>query len=177
MSDASLGPSSFIVLGFLAQHGPATSYELKRWADQSVGNFWTFPRSQLYAEPQRLVGLGLISESQEDDGRRRRLYTTLEAGRQALQTWLKAPAGTGELRDPGLLKLHFSAQGPEGTAQALAAEQLALHRARLADYQAMQRSHPESGASLTLGMGLRYEAVSVDFWEEILAGEQASSEG
>ena len=65
MSDTSLSPSSFIVLGLIAQHGPSTSYDLKRCADESVGYFWHFPRSQLYAEPQRLVGLGLLREEQE----------------------------------------------------------------------------------------------------------------
>ena len=58
MNDASaasaLGHSAYIVLGLIGLFGPGTSYDLKRWADGSVGYFWTFPRSQLYAEPQRL---------------------------------------------------------------------------------------------------------------------------
>jgi hypothetical protein len=37
----------------IAAYGPATSYEIKKWADDSVGYFWPFSRSQLYAEPRR----------------------------------------------------------------------------------------------------------------------------
>ena len=124
------------MLGLLGQCGPGTSYDLKRWADESVGNFWTFPRSQLYAEPQRLAALGLLEETQEDGGRRRRTYQVTAAGTAALQSWLSEPAGFPELRDLGLLKLFFAEQGTPQQVQRLAAEQLDLHRARLADYDA-----------------------------------------
>ena len=164
-----LGPSSYIVLGLLSQCGPGTSYDLKRWADTSVGNFWTFPRSQLYAEPQRLTRLGLLNEAQEEGGRRRRTYQVTPAGRAALQSWLSQPAGFPELRDLGLLKLFFADQGSSQQVRQLAAEQLALHRARLADYE---RQAPElpSGllAAQPLQMGLLYERASIAFWTELL---------
>lgn len=171
MNDASpaLGPSSYIVLGLLGQCGPGTSYDLKRWADTSVGNFWTFPRSQLYAEPQRLAGLGLLEERQEESGRRKRTYQITEAGREALQTWLSEPAGFPELRDLGLLKLFFAEQGTPQQVRQLAAEQLALHRARLAAYE---RQAPELPPGLLaaqpLQMGLLYERASIAFWTELL---------
>ncbi|CAM3537140.1 PadR family transcriptional regulator [Deinococcus frigens] len=167
MSDASLGPSSYIVLGLIAQCGAATSYDLKRQADESVGYFWNFPRSQLYAEPQRLVGLGLLSEQQEDGGRRRRTYAMTPEGRAALQHWLAAPAGMPELRDPGLLKLFFIDQAGNGALEALAAEQLALHRARLSEYRELEQQHGPGGIGATLKMGHLYERASIAFWLEL----------
>lgn len=164
-----LGPSAYIVLGLLSQCGPGTSYDLKRWADESVGYFWTFPRSQLYAEPQRLTALGLLAEAQEEGGRRRRTYSVTPAGKAALQDWLAQPAGFPELRDLGLLKLFFSEQGiPDGVAR-LAAEQLQLHRARLQEYERVQAMGHHASAELQpLRMGLLYERASIAFWAEVL---------
>jgi PadR family transcriptional regulator AphA len=177
-SDASLGPSSYIVLGFLAQYGPGTSYDLKRWADESVGYFWTFPRSQLYAEPQRLAALGLLEEAQEDGGRRRRTYSVTPAGTSALEVWMAHPAGFPELRDLGLLKLFFSAQGNLRDMARLAAEQLALHRARLEEYEQLCSLPPVNGSEvLPLRMGLLYERASVAFWTEVLDRKAADGAG
>ncbi|PNY82119.1 PadR family transcriptional regulator [Deinococcus koreensis] len=172
MTDASLGPSAYIVLGFIARCGPSTSYDLKRWADGSVGYFWTFPRSQLYAEPQRLSDLGLLSESQEEGGRRRRLYTVTGAGQRALEDWLRSPAGFPELRDPGLLRMFFMEAGDPAPLRALAQEQLALHRARLAEYETQAAQHgpgPQPLSRRTLRMGFLYEHANITFWEEVLA--------
>ncbi|UBV44719.1 PadR family transcriptional regulator (plasmid) [Deinococcus taeanensis] len=172
MPEASLGPSAYIVLGILAQCGPLTSYDLKRQVDGSVGYFWSFPRSQLYAEPQRLAALGLLTETQEETGRRRRTYTLNPAGRTALTEWLRRPAGEVELRDPGLLKLFFVSQGPPGTRQALAAEQLALHHARLQIYEHLTTQLKAETAADTrtepLRMGILYERASLAFWTTVL---------
>lgn len=177
MSNATLGPSSFIVLGLLAQRGAGTSYELKRWADESVGYFWTFPRSQLYAEPQRLVALGLLTEQQEQSGRRKRVFQLTEKGRAALNEWLKTPAGMPELRDLGLLKLLFMERQDETALRALAQEQLGLHQARLAEYDRVQQAWKGDAEAQdplrTLRMGFLYERANIAFWTEML--EQTDS--
>ncbi len=175
MTDASprLNPISAIVLGLLADHGPSTSYDLKRHVDDTVGHFWSFPHSQLYAEPRRLAELGLLTEQQEEGGRRRRLYHLTDAGHAALRGWLATPAGEGELRDPGLLRLFFAAHGTPEQRRALAAEQGNLHAARLAEYQrawasigTTLRQHP---STYPLRMGLLYEEASLRFWQEVEA--------
>ena len=60
MSNDKLTPTSYLVLGLIALLGRATSYDLKAMVGRSIGYFWTFPHSQLYAEPDRLVGMGLL---------------------------------------------------------------------------------------------------------------------
>ncbi|GHF64398.1 DNA-binding PadR family transcriptional regulator [Deinococcus metalli] len=179
MSDATLGPSSYIVLGLLAGCGGGTSYDLKRWADTSVGYFWTFPRSQLYAEPQRLTDLGLLSAEQEEGGRRRRLYTVTPAGLAALQAWLSTPAGQPELRDEGLLKLFFSDHAAPETVARLAGGQLALHRQRLAEYEAIHTAEhaPGMNGRRPLDMGLLYERAAVAFWSEVQTSSGAPVSG
>lgn len=171
MSEASLGPSAYIVLGFLARCGALTSYDLKRLVDGSVGYFWSFPRSQLYAEPQRLAALGLLSETQEDAGRRKRLYQITEKGRAVLREWLLTPAGSPELRDPGLLRMFFMSGTDKAGLHALAQEQLAVHRARLSEYETQARLHgpgPHEPFLHTLRMGFLYEQANLQFWTEVL---------
>ena len=63
----------------------------------SVGFMWSFPHSALYAEPARLVHLGLLTEVREEHGRRRRLYALTGEGRSELERLaaraaLRAPA-------------------------------------------------------------------------------------
>src|SRR5690242_916722 len=85
-----LSPISYVVLGLVAA-GATTPYDMKQTAARSVGYFWNFPHSQLYAEPSRLAGLGLLSEERETRGRRRRVYTLAPEGRKALDEWLREP--------------------------------------------------------------------------------------
>ena len=178
MSETSLGPSAYIVLGFLAYDGPATSYDIKRWVDESVGYFWSFPRSQLYAEPQRLTELGLLTQSQEDSGRRKRTYTITQAGQEALRAWLLSPAGFPELRDPGLLRMFFMGPSDAATLRTLAQDQLALHRARLTEYEQIatrQGNQPLEPSQRTLRMGFLLEQANIIFWTEILEAYDGSA--
>ena len=174
MNTSSLSPSSYVILGLLATCGPATPYELKKLVDDSIGYFWSFPRAQLYVEPERLVSLGLLMERREEGGRRRRVYSITDAGRAALLAWLADETTISvELRDAGLLKLRFAGLlEPERVAR-LARAQAALHRQRLEEYERIATSIALDGESVpsdlskdTLRMGLAYERLSIAFWEE-----------
>ena len=177
MSTEPLTPTSYLVLGLLAREGPSTPYALKRHVAATLGHFWSFPHSLLYGEPARLAGLGLLREQREADGRRRRIFSLTAAGQAALQAWLSRPSHEPtELRDPGLLQLFFADLGPPEARLAIAAEQLAIHRAKLADYEEDQRLErgPAGGGpgqrtaerwhGETVRMGLLYERAAVDFW-------------
>ncbi len=161
-----LTSTSYIVLGLLSMFvGEATPYDLKRMASVSVGQFWTLPHSQLYSEPARLAQAGYLTENQEQDGRRRKLYSLTATGRQALGEWLHV--FTPEpyvLRDPALLKLFFGANAHD-----LAEGQLATHRQKLAEYEAYAALDPGTGARgpwQALDLGIRHERETIAFWEE-----------
>jgi len=185
MSSAQLRPTSYLVLGLLAREGPSTPYDLKRRVNATLGHVWSFPHTLLYTEPSRLVELGLATERREQHGRRRRLFSITDAGVAALRGWLARPSiEPTELRDLGLLQLFFTDLGsPEDRAR-IAAQELALHRARLTEYEGMQRREPresvgeasrsadrtaERWRGETLRMGILYERAAVTFWEEIAA--------
>ena len=169
--DISLNPVSYVVLGFAAEQSPVTSYDLKQMVAGSVGYFWPFPHSQLYAEPGRLVSAGLLDEDVEDHGRRRRLYRITPSGRSALRKWIGEPTSdTTEVRDLGLLKLFFAASGTPEDVAALAAEQAAAHRSMRAEYDALHESIPDDAGEwelATLELGRRFERLMIDFWAEV----------
>ncbi len=169
-----LTPVSYLVLGLVGRAGHATSYDMKRWAGQSVGNFWSFPHSQLYSEPARLAEAGLLEGRQEQAGRRRRTYSLTEQGAEALRSWLREPTDDPpQIRDLALLKLYFGQfLSPEEVA-AHARVQEAAHRARLAAFIAVDAHladhDPETIAHsrAALRLGLLSEEAFVRFWSEI----------
>lgn len=184
---AQLTPTSYLVLGLCAREGQSTPYDLKRHVAATIGHSWSFPRALLYKEPPRLAELGLLTEERELKGRRRRFFTITDAGRAALRAWLGRPSREPtELRDLALLQLFFADLEPTSARLAIAEEQLAVHRAQLAKYEAGQRSEGGSAggpgaASLsiehwrgvTLPMGLLYERAAIEFWEGVAAGVTA----
>jgi DNA-binding PadR family transcriptional regulator len=179
MSRSTLTPVSYLVLGWTA-HTPATPYELKRRVADSVGYFWEFPHSQLYAEPARLVGLGLLEEEQEQKGRRRRVYSITEAGRRALEEWLLEPTSEApQIRDIGLLKLFFQGMLESENVVALARAQEQSHRDKLAVYEELERRIPEQAAfgRATLQAGLAFERAFVEFWSEIASNPPSEPAG
>jgi len=109
----------------------------------------------------------LLSERREENGRRRRLFSLTEPGREALSEWRSQPSDDPlpELRDPGLLRLFFGAEP-----QALAATRLEAHRAKLRDYEEQSAYDPGDGPRgvwLALEAGVRHEREWVRFWEEL----------
>ena len=98
----------------------------------TVGNFFSIPHSQMYAESERLAKAGYLAEDRERAGRRRKRYSLTKRGRKALNDWIETPTDElYELRDPGLLKLGFGTDP-----KTLAAAQLEAHKKKLAELEA-----------------------------------------
>jgi PadR family transcriptional regulator AphA len=178
--DIRLGPTSYLVLGLTALRGPSTPYDLKRFVQLSIGHFWPFPHTQLYAEPARLAEAGLLEETREETGRRRRHYSITDAGRERLEDWLAEPVTSpNEVRDLALLKLFFSElTGPEEMV-ALARQQATAHREKLAVYAALRArfaGRPElSHRVLSLELGTRLAEAAAGFWDDVQSAASASA--
>jgi PadR family transcriptional regulator AphA len=189
MSNDRLTPTAYLILGLLAREGPSTPYALERHVAATLGNFWSFPHTLLYKEPPRLAALGLVTEAREPEGRRRRVLVITTAGTEALTAWLERPARAHtEFRDLGLLQLFFMDLAPDGARLRLAQEQLVLHAAKLAAYEAdarLERRGDVSAPGLrtvehwrgaTLPMGILYERAAIQFWTSV-AENVAASDG
>lgn len=171
MPDRSLTPTSYLVLGLVRTLQPCTSYDMKQLVNVSIGNFWSFPHSQLYAEPGRLVAEGYLDEEQEETGRRRRLYRLTDAGASVLDEWLRVPADEiGELRDEGLLKLFFCDGNEPAAISELARAQVKVHEDRIAWLTSIRERFGAEAAPAqmaTLELGLRWDRTAADFWAEV----------
>jgi DNA-binding PadR family transcriptional regulator len=165
----SLTPTSYIVLGLVNAAGEATPYALKQMAAATIGNFFSIPHSQIYAEPDRLAEGGFLRIRREEGGRRRKHYALTPRGRRALADWLEAPtAEMYELRDPGLLKLALGSD-PKRLARA----QLPAHEERLRRFQEILKILEASGAPaeqrLVVESGIGHEREYVRFWKRVAA--------
>jgi PadR family transcriptional regulator AphA len=167
-----LSTTSYVVLGMIALRGASTPYDLKRAVGHSVGYFWHFPHAQLYSEPERLTGAGLLDRVTEEDGRRRKTYSLTDAGRDALRDWLASPTDEHfQMRDVAELKLFFNEVGDPADVNRLAEEQIAQHRARIAEYEQMVErfgDRPEAGPRMiTVELGLEMEYAALRFWQAL----------
>ena len=178
-SGAGLTPTSYLVLGLVGHLGTPTSYELKKAVAGTIGGFWSVPHSQLYAEPARLAKLGMLSEVQEEGGRRRRTYSLTKKGLEELDAWLATPGEDGtELRDLSLLKLYFGAQAPDGAVQRVALRAASVHRRRLSGFEKLVASPPPNAdvhQLAILALAARYEEEAVAFWEAVAVDPDLSS--
>ena len=158
---------SYVVLGFIAWAGEATPYRLKQLVAGSVGNFWTLQHAQLYTEPERLAQAGYLTEERERSGRRRKQYSITDKGRRALEEWRAEPTDAiPELRSPALLKLFFGAEPA-----AVAPLQVEAYRRKLAEYEVIRDSMPESvpeGPRLALDAGIASTRQQIEWWERVM---------
>lgn len=104
-----LPATSWAVLGMLTLGEGLTGYDLKKWADWSIGYFYWSPSiSQIYAELKKLEKGGLVSSElvTEPGERGRRVYRITERGTRAARNWSRdAPVEQPVLKHGLMLRL------------------------------------------------------------------------
>jgi PadR family transcriptional regulator, regulatory protein AphA len=168
--------TSYAVLSLLALLGEATPYDLKQALERSIENFWPVPHTTFYAEPERLAAAGLLSEQREQQGRRRKLYSLTDAGREALYEWRDSPEiAPPQLRDEGVLKL-FAGGDPLPYLQ----NRRDFYNAKLTELEAYLEICPDDerwrGARASLIAGITYNRLLLDATEGYLAERLAPGE-
>ncbi len=166
--------TSYAVLSLLELLGPSTPYDLKQALEQSIENFWPVPHTTFYAEPERLTRGGLLSMRQEQGGRRRKLYSLTEEGREALRRWVSSPvASPPQLRDEGVLKI-FAGADP----QPILRRRAEWHRAKLTELEgyleAVGDEQHKLGVRSSLLVGTSYHRLLLESIESALAEEDAA---
>jgi PadR family transcriptional regulator AphA len=167
--DVRLGGTSYAVLSLLELLGEATPYEIKQMLERSIENFWPVPHTTSYAEPERLMKAGLLSEKREAHGRRRKLYTLTERGREELHSWRDSPElAPPQLRDEGVLKLFAG-----GDPVAYSRTRRDFYAAKLAELEAYLDACPGEqrfrGVRASLIAGVTYHRLLLGATEAFLA--------
>jgi len=158
---------------------PTSGYELARRFDRSIGYFWRATHQQIYRELARMEASGWLASSvPADAGRtRKREYRVLAAGRRELAQWAAQPAALPDLRDEFMVKLRADAVLAEVDLRPELQRHLALHREKLAQYQAIEaRDFPTSRTlsrhaqiqHMILKKGILYEQGSLAWTQDML---------
>jgi DNA-binding PadR family transcriptional regulator len=162
-----LSPTSYIVLGCLSLlGGEATPYEIKRLVSSTIGLGWSFPHSQLYAEPDRLADARYVSVRQEGGGRRRKIYSLTPKGREALSQWRNDPVREPfEHRDVAIIKLFFGADP-----LAVAETQIATLQEALRGVEEVKEEWARvapAGPMLAADYAIAIRRAMLAFWSEL----------
>jgi DNA-binding PadR family transcriptional regulator len=157
--------TSYAVLALLKEFGESTSYEIKQKLESSIQNFWPVPHTTAYEEPARLAAAGYLSAKQEKGGRRRRVYSLTDKGREALAAWAgEAGTASPQLRDELMLKV-FAGADPEP----LLAPRIAFHKAKLEELlgylDLVRQNEGFEGSERTLVAGVAYEEKMLEMLE------------
>ncbi|MBT8372337.1 MAG: PadR family transcriptional regulator, partial [Deltaproteobacteria bacterium] len=103
--------TKYAVLGILSFE-PMSGYDIKKFYEHSVANFWSASYGQIYPILKRLAHEGLATRSiRKQEGKPdRHIYAITKKGRAELQHWLVEPTGRQIGRHEILLKLMFGQQ-------------------------------------------------------------------
>jgi DNA-binding PadR family transcriptional regulator len=166
--------AALVLLAF----GPASGYELKRRADNTLRFFFASPAmSQIYAELDRLTEAGLVADHRERRGgeRETRVFRLTPDGRAELRRWLAAdPVPStmfkshlalrlvvGYLADPDRVRIDIATERERVRAETEALGKVAA---------ALDPNDPELGwARLVADWGLRYFADTVAQLDDLAA--------
>ena len=158
---------------------PSSGYDLARRFDKSIGYFWHATHQQIYRELARMESAGWIASSVPADAgkTRKKEYRVLPAGRQELARWASQSSPPMDLRDEFMVKLRADAMLSEVDLRPELTRHLALHREKLAHYQAIKQRDFATGAVLSrhaliqhmiLKKGILYEQGSIVWAQEML---------
>jgi PadR family transcriptional regulator AphA len=166
--------TSYAVLSLLELSGPATVYDLKQALERSIENFWPVPHTTFYAEPARLAAAGLLTEQQEDGGRRRKLYALTDEGRIALKQWANSPElAPPQLREEGVLKIFAG-----GDPVPILRTRSEWHRAKLAELEGYLEAIGDDplwqGVRASLQVGVSYNRMLLEAMERFLDAQAAT---
>jgi PadR family transcriptional regulator AphA len=164
-----LTPTGRVILGMITL-GRRTGYDIKQFVDKTTRHFWAASYGQIYPELKRLEDQGLIvGRDDPSGGRARTVFELTDAGRAALQEWLRAgESASPEFRDEGMLKLFFSDALPEQRIATIR-EMRAHAERKLEQLSALEDLAKQGpiGPYLTLQLGLESTRAEINWCDAV----------
>lgn len=176
MSSDRLHPFSFVIL-VLVGRGGAGPHDLRRMAETGQV-FWDAAPSQWYSEPKRLAALGCLhAVKQPGRTRERTHYTLTAAGRDALERWVRTPAGLPRMQHESVVRLLAAdLVDPAAVREGLTAMRGEIGTALAGLAQARERQRGLAHRSHLLEVNQRYATRLLELQNEWLdAAEDALS--
>lgn len=105
--------SKYAVLGVLSVC-PGSGYDIKKFMQGSIGNFWSESYGQIYPILKQLEEEGLAtSQAEKQEGKPEKyVYTITRQGKEGLRDWLSESVEFAVERNELLLKLFFGVHIP-----------------------------------------------------------------
>lgn len=168
--DTELNPTAASLLGYL-DLGPMSGWELDRFVEASIGNFWNVTRSQIYRELRTLTERGYVKAGTA--GPRDRVpYAITGKGRAAFKRWIAQTPSAEVIRSRFLLTVFFGHHLPPGRLREMAEGERQRHRNNLKRYLALEPQLASDADQrlplMTLHFGIRYERAMIDSLDELL---------
>lgn len=131
--------SMYAILGILSI-SPGTGYDIKKYCDTVLSNFWNENFGHIYPTLRKLLSDGRIEVVSHARAENKITYRITEQGRRELHAWLAQDSEQQPIRSEFLLKLLFSSDQPRDDVIATLEKHKAEHNARIGTYRAMQRA-------------------------------------
>lgn len=146
-----------VLMGVLAD-GPAHGYDLKRAHDDWFPGTKTLAFGQVYASLQRLERDGLVevAETRQDGGPERTVYALTDRGSAALSEWLAEPEPAGPYAADELVRKTVTALRVGADAGAFLRRQREVHRERMRQLMAEQRSAADVAGRIALDHAIHH---------------------
>ena len=170
-----------ILLGILF-YQDLTLYEIQKGLARSVEHFYSSSAGSIHPALKRLEAASMVnSKKEERNGRLCKVYSILEAGKDAVLQWIKNKTQPTRYRDEGLIKLYFMNMLPREERIAVLSEYIGdlqeeqLEMNKLNEYWESRRAFvPEplleafAYRMTTLEFGLRFADLEIEWYKEIL---------
>lgn len=176
-----LPATSFAVLGLLSFR-PMSGYDLKLYADRSIGHFyWSPAKSQIYAELRRLKLAGLVTEElvEQDSRPDKRVYAITATGRAMLANWVSASSFEQDVFKSTLMLRVFLGRSADPVALInLLQQNLDFEHDRLAELRGMEQQCLVSDGDalfslLTIRAGIYLTEAAIKWSEESMKALEA----
>ena len=158
---------------------PMSGYEMRRFMEQSTGNFWGESFGQIYPALKSMLAGGLIATVKPSGDARpgKKVYRITEAGLEHLRAWLGAPARPQVWRNELLLKVFYADRAERGAIAAHVKEWRQRFAADVERYEAILRKLQTEQAGhpgmpywcMTVRYGIAESKALMGWCEETLA--------
>jgi DNA-binding PadR family transcriptional regulator len=158
----------------------SSGYDLAKYFEASVGNFWAATHQQIYRELSQLETKGWIKSQvvEQEDRPNKKLFALTPLGKSSMVEWMVQPSKPSKHKEEILVKL-FAGQLIEPTVLIAELQRVQkAHQQQLQEYQLIAQQffqHPSTlpyaakCQYLTLRQGICHETNWIDWCAEAIA--------